>query len=94
MNQNKISFIFFLIFLLLFSGCKNESKNILSIYKSKADSIIRLMTLEEKIGQLSLFTSELSYYHEDMSYTLDPDDFELFIGPNSSERLATRFTVL
>jgi hypothetical protein len=52
------------------------------------------MTLEEKIGQLSLFTSELSYYHEDMSYTLDPDDFELFIGPNSSERLATRFTVL
>jgi len=50
----------FLISFFLISGCKNEPKNILSSYESKADSIIRLMTLEEKIGQLSLFTSDWS----------------------------------
>jgi len=60
MNQNKIYFMLSLISLLLFSGCKNMSENNLSNYESKADSIIRLMTLEEKIGQLSLFTSDWS----------------------------------
>jgi len=39
-------------------------------------------------------TSELSYYHQNMSYSLDPGDFELFIGPNSSEGLVSRFSVL
>jgi beta-glucosidase len=42
----------------------------------------------------NISTSELSYYHEDMSYSFDPGDFELFIGPNSSEGLVTRFSVL
>lgn len=60
MNQNKIYFMLLLISLLLFSGCKNKSENNLSNYESKADSIIRLMTIEEKIGQLSLFTSDWS----------------------------------
>jgi len=42
----------------------------------------------------NISTSELSYYHEDMSFTLDSGDFELFVGPNSSEELVTRFSVL
>ncbi|MCX6321481.1 MAG: beta-glucosidase BglX [Bacteroidia bacterium] len=60
MNHKSIYFMLFLISFFLISGCKNEPKNILSSYESKADSIIRLMTLEEKIGQLSLFTSDWS----------------------------------
>jgi beta-glucosidase len=49
-----------LIFFMLFTGCKNVSENVFSSYEHKADSVIRLMTLDEKIGQLSLFTSDWS----------------------------------
>jgi beta-glucosidase len=42
----------------------------------------------------NISTSELSYYHQDMSYTLDSGDFVLFIGPNSSEGQYLRFSVL
>lgn len=60
MNQNRFYLVLCLISTSLFSGCKNQTENILFKYESKADSIIRLMTLEEKIGQLSLFTSDWS----------------------------------
>jgi beta-glucosidase len=60
MNPNRVIIILFLISFFLFSGCKNEPKTTTGRYESKADSIIRLMTLEEKIGQLSLFTSDWS----------------------------------
>jgi beta-glucosidase len=42
----------------------------------------------------SISTGDLLYYHKDMSYTYDPGDFELFIGPNSSEGMVTRFSIL
>jgi beta-glucosidase len=38
--------------------------------------------------------SDLSYYHEDMSYDYDPGEFELFIGPDSDTKEFVLFTVL
>ncbi len=49
-----------LISFLLFSCSKNRQHNSMDIYRTKADSILRLMTIEEKIGQLTLFTSDWS----------------------------------
>ncbi|TAL59764.1 MAG: glycosyl hydrolase [Bacteroidetes bacterium] len=60
MNKKKLYVVLFTISFLLFPGCKKGSKNALNSYEAKADSIIRLMTLEEKIGQLSVFTSDFS----------------------------------
>jgi beta-glucosidase len=36
---------------------------------------------------------ELSYYHRDMTYIWDKGDFELFIGPNSSESRSADFSI-
>ena len=41
----------------------------------------------------TLHLSDLSYYHEDMSFDYDPGEFELFIGPNSDVKEFTLFTV-
>jgi beta-glucosidase len=41
----------------------------------------------------SLPLSDLSYYHEDMSYDFDPGEFELFIGPDSDIKEFVMFTV-
>jgi beta-glucosidase len=38
---------------------------------------------ETKTVMFSIPTSELSYYHQDMSYTWDAGKFELFVGTNS-----------
>ena len=43
-----------------------------------------------------LFTlplSDLSYYHEDMSYDYDGGEFELYIGPDSDVKDFVLFTV-
>lgn len=37
--------------------------------------------------------ADLSYYHQDMSYTFDPGDFELFIGTNSRDNIKTAFSI-
>ena len=58
MTKQLLTFILTALF--LFSGCKNQISTDLSKFEDKADSIINLMTLEEKIGQLSLFTSDWS----------------------------------
>ena len=42
----------------------------------------------------TLSPSDLSYYHTDMSFSFDPGDFELFIGPNSSEGSSVSFSIL
>ncbi|SDC58945.1 glycoside hydrolase family 3 N-terminal domain-containing protein [Williamwhitmania taraxaci] len=39
-------------------SCSPNSSSPDRVYEQKADSILKLMTLEEKIGQLSLFTSD------------------------------------
>jgi beta-glucosidase len=60
MKPTRILSALFLIFIFLSTGCKKQLINNLSRYETKADSIIKLMTLEEKIGHLSLFTSDWS----------------------------------
>jgi beta-glucosidase len=60
MNHSRLLTALVLVALLLMPCCKNQSANDLNVYSNKADSIIRIMTLEEKIGQLSLFTSDWS----------------------------------
>jgi beta-glucosidase len=42
---------------------------------------------------LTLPLSDLSYYHEDMSYDYDPGEFELYIGSNSDIKEFVLFTV-
>ena len=58
----KFTKLFFLIAggLLSFIGCKTTRKTTASpsVQLSRVDSLLGLMTLEEKIGQLSLFTSD------------------------------------
>ena len=49
-----------LISIMIITGCKNQPADKENIYESKADSIIKLMTLEEKVGQLNLLTSDWS----------------------------------
>lgn len=51
------------ILLLLLTGCKEpaqlqEAEN--PVLTTKVDSVLSLMTLEEKVGQLTLFTSDLT----------------------------------
>jgi beta-glucosidase len=52
--------ILLIISCVLFKACKNVPVIKQDNYNLKADSIIRLMTLEEKIGQMTLFTSDWS----------------------------------
>ncbi len=40
-----------------------------------------------------LSAGELSYYHQDMSFSADPGDFELFIGTNSEETKKISFSI-
>jgi beta-glucosidase len=60
MINYRLSLFVFLILLSSLFGCKNKSLSGLLDYRNKADSIISLMTLDEKIGQLSLLTSDMS----------------------------------
>jgi beta-glucosidase len=38
--------------------------------------------------------SDLSYYHQDMSYVFDPGDFVLFIGTSSAENRMVQFSII
>lgn len=58
-NSRFLAFIL-LVSLIILESCNTQPAGVISSYESKADSIIRLMTLEEKIGQMSLFTSDMS----------------------------------
>ncbi len=49
----------------------------------------------ETIGiSFTINMNELSYYHQDMSFTYDPGEFDLYIGPDSAEGLVTSFSIL
>ena len=52
--------LFLLIIFVSAISCRTNSGDSLSVFEKRADSIIKLMTLEEKIGQVSLFTSDMS----------------------------------
>ncbi len=54
-----ISLYLLVLSLLIVISCKNVVNGTCSDFDNKTDSILALMTLEEKIGQLSLFTSEM-----------------------------------
>jgi len=60
MMRIKILLTLILFTTFFYTGCKNQLLSDLIIYENKADSIINLMTINEKIGQLSLFTSDWS----------------------------------
>ncbi len=49
-----------LVSMLILAGCASKKQNLTpdEIYSRKADSIIKLMTFEEKVGQLNLLTSD------------------------------------
>jgi beta-glucosidase len=42
----------------------------------------------------TIYPEDLSYYHQDMSYSYDPGDFELFIGTNSTDNKRTEFSII
>jgi len=60
MKNKRLPIILFLIAVVFAYGCKTNPGNVASVYEKKADSIIKLITLDEKIGQVSLFTSDMS----------------------------------
>jgi beta-glucosidase len=41
----------------------------------------------------AISVKDLAYYHQDMSFSVDPGDFELFIGTNSEKTKNKAFTV-
>lgn len=48
---------------------------------------------ETQTVSFSLPTSDLAYYHQDMSYTWDAGGFDLFIGTNSSNGQVSHFNI-
>lgn len=64
--------VFFAFFLLCLSSCSKKTENQTSI-DSRIDSLMRLMTLEEKIGQMNLLTSEWDVTGPSMRSTYKQD---------------------
>jgi beta-glucosidase len=60
MLKVKIHALLIIVPFLISSGCKHKTGMVIDEFERKADSIIRLMTLDEKVGQLTLFTSDWS----------------------------------
>ncbi|MGB8489732.1 MAG: glycoside hydrolase family 3 N-terminal domain-containing protein [Bacteroidales bacterium] len=60
MQNSRIISVSALIAITMAAGCTRQPTAEKNSFASGADSIIRLMTLDEKIGQLSLFTSDFS----------------------------------
>lgn len=54
---------------------------------------VNLKKGETVMVAFTLSTGELSYYHQDMSFSADPGDFELFIGTNSEETKKIAFSI-
>lgn len=53
-----ISTILFIVLITMFSSCNTKQSDKESILEHKVDSVLKLMTLEEKIGQMVLYTSD------------------------------------
>lgn len=49
---------------------------------------------ESKTVKFSLPASELAFYGYDMNYSVEPGDFKLWVGPDSSEGLSAEFAVI
>lgn len=61
-----------------------ELKGFRKVHVSKGETV--------KVS-FSLPLTDLSYYHQDMSFDYDPGDFQLFIGPDSNTDNSAPFTV-
>jgi beta-glucosidase len=48
---------------------------------------------ESATVEFSIRPSDLSYYHQDMSYSYDPGEFELFAGTSSAEGISAKFVL-
>jgi len=46
---------------------------------------------ESKRVQFTLTAEQLKFYDRDMKWTIEPGTFQVFVGPNSSEGLESRF---
>ncbi|WP_080873209.1 beta-glucosidase BglX [Oceanobacillus timonensis] len=55
---------------------------------------INLGAGETKEVQFTLTEEQLRYYHADMSYTSDPGEFNIFVGPNSKETTSQSFRLI
>jgi beta-glucosidase len=55
---------------------------------------VMIRTGEKVTVKFKIIPDDLSYYHQDMSYTFDPGDFELYIGPNSADNRMKKFRIL
>lgn len=49
---------------------------------------------EKVIIKFNITPSDLSYYHQDMSFKSDPGDFELYIGTSSADSRMKKFRIL
>ncbi len=59
MKRSKLVFIGIVMVLILTQACTQNKPNATSDLDRKVDSVLSLMTLEEKIGQMTLFTSDM-----------------------------------
>jgi beta-glucosidase len=60
MKNRRLLIVLLIVTIVFANSCKTKPGDVASLYNKKADSIIKLMTLDEKIGQVSLFTSDMS----------------------------------
>ena len=56
--MKKITSTLLLVTIIFMSACSPKSTDDSSVIDEKVDSVLKLMTLEEKIGQLVLYTSD------------------------------------
>ncbi len=59
MKRSKLVFIGIVMVLILTQACTQNKPNATNDLDRKVDSVLSLMTLEEKIGQMTLFTSDM-----------------------------------
>jgi len=59
----------------------------------KAFKKVHLKKGETVTVAFTILPDELSYYHQDMSFSADPGDFELFIGTNSEKTKKISFKI-
>src|SRR5258708_21500418 len=54
----RCSFVFILFFALFLSACDKSTRTVSDPIDKRVDSLMALMTLDEKVGQLTLYTSD------------------------------------
>ncbi len=86
--MNKVPVLLYLFFTIFTLSCRKSSSSEDSVYLNKADSIIALMTLDEKIGQLSLYSSSW-----DVTGPVMPQDYWQLIKDGKVGGIFNAYTV-